>query len=161
MSKSLPLPVRDRSTGRVFQEFMDDSESEPRRLLMQQMQSHPAVDWLIAAYQDTRFSARVEIGPLSVGRVVWQHEPDRPFRRGQTNQCFGPAVLRSCCSANAVAGARNAICWRTRRTGWRGSSGWARRSPSALEHDPEQWKPVSRRQTPKAFVAEIMLNQKR
>jgi phosphatidylserine decarboxylase len=40
---------------------MDDSpetyESEPRRSLMQQVQSHPAVDWLIAAYQDTPLSA--------------------------------------------------------------------------------------------------------
>lgn len=67
MSRPLPLPVRDRSTGRVFQEFMDDSpatyESEPRRSLAQQLQSHPAVDWLIAAYQDTRFSAR-KIGPF-------------------------------------------------------------------------------------------------
>lgn len=62
MSKPLPLSVCDRKTGRVFQEFMDDSpstyESEPHRSLTQWAQSQPLVDWLVAAYQDTPLSAR-------------------------------------------------------------------------------------------------------
>ncbi|CCD84868.1 Putative Phosphatidylserine decarboxylase [Bradyrhizobium sp. ORS 285] len=84
MSKPLPLPVRDRASGRVFQEFMDDSpatyESEPRRSWMQWLQSQPAVDWLIAAYQDTRFSAR-KIEPFirKHGIDMSQFEPG-PFR---------------------------------------------------------------------------------
>ena len=67
LSAPLPLPVRDRRTGRTFEEFMDDSpatyESKPHRSLAQQLQSHPALDWLIAAYQHTRLSAR-KIAPF-------------------------------------------------------------------------------------------------
>jgi phosphatidylserine decarboxylase len=46
----------------LTQEFMPDSpatyESHPRRSLTNWFQSHPAYDWLVAAYQDTRLSAR-------------------------------------------------------------------------------------------------------
>jgi phosphatidylserine decarboxylase len=62
MSKPLPLTVYDRKNARLFQEFMDDStstyESRPHRSAIQWITSSPTVDWLIAAYQDTRLSAR-------------------------------------------------------------------------------------------------------
>jgi phosphatidylserine decarboxylase len=62
MSKPLPLPVWDRQTGKLVRDFMDDStatyESRPHRSLTQWLQSHPAYDWLLAAYQNTTFSAR-------------------------------------------------------------------------------------------------------
>jgi phosphatidylserine decarboxylase len=62
MSKPLPLPVWDRKNGTLFRDFMDDSpstyESTPHRSAMQWLQSHPAYDWLLAAYQNTGFSAR-------------------------------------------------------------------------------------------------------
>jgi phosphatidylserine decarboxylase len=62
MSKPLPLPVYDRRNARLFQEFMDDSpstyESRPHHSLVQWITSSPTIDWLIAAYQNTSFSAR-------------------------------------------------------------------------------------------------------
>src|SRR3954452_24578673 len=62
MSKPLPLPVFDRRYNRLFQEFMDDStstyESKPHRSIVQWITSSPTVDWAIAAYQNTGFSAR-------------------------------------------------------------------------------------------------------
>jgi phosphatidylserine decarboxylase len=62
MSKPLPLPVWDRKSGELVQDFMDDSpstyESRPRRSLTQWLQSHPMYDWLLAAYQNTSLSAR-------------------------------------------------------------------------------------------------------
>jgi phosphatidylserine decarboxylase len=62
LGKPLPLPVFDRRTGRVIQEFMDDSlatyESRPHRSVMQWLGSSPTWDWLTAAYQNTSFSAR-------------------------------------------------------------------------------------------------------
>ncbi|MBV9456963.1 MAG: phosphatidylserine decarboxylase, partial [Bradyrhizobium sp.] len=62
MSKPLPLTVYDRQNAKLFQEFMDEStstyESTPRRSLIQWITSSPTVDWLIAAYQDSRLSAR-------------------------------------------------------------------------------------------------------
>jgi phosphatidylserine decarboxylase len=62
VSKPLPLPVFDRRTGRIVEEFMDDSpatyESRPRRSIMQWLGSSPTWDWLVAAYQNTSFSAR-------------------------------------------------------------------------------------------------------
>jgi len=58
----MPLPVFDRRTGRVVQEFMEDSaatyESRPCRSFMQWIGSSPTWDWLVAAYQNTSFSAR-------------------------------------------------------------------------------------------------------
>ncbi len=84
MSQPLPLPVCDRKTGRVFQEFMDDSpatyESKPHRSWMQWVQAQPAVDWLIAAYQDTPFSARkIEPFVRKHGIDMSEFEPG-PFR---------------------------------------------------------------------------------
>jgi phosphatidylserine decarboxylase len=62
MSKPLPLPVFDRRSGKPFNEFMDDStstyESRPHRSVIQWITSSPSVDRLIAAYQNTRLSAR-------------------------------------------------------------------------------------------------------
>jgi phosphatidylserine decarboxylase len=62
MSKPLPVRVFDRKSGTVFKEFMDDSpetyESHPRRSLYQRLESHPLYDWMVAAYQNTRMSAR-------------------------------------------------------------------------------------------------------
>jgi phosphatidylserine decarboxylase len=61
-SKPLPLPVFDRKAGRLIEEFMDDApstyESAPRRSLNQWLESHPLYDWLLAAYQNSRFSAK-------------------------------------------------------------------------------------------------------
>jgi phosphatidylserine decarboxylase len=62
MGKPLPLPVWDRQGGKLFQEFMDDHpstyESHPRRSLTQWLESEPFYDWLLAAYQSSRRSAR-------------------------------------------------------------------------------------------------------
>jgi phosphatidylserine decarboxylase len=62
MSKPLELTIWDRDARRHVTEFMDDSpstyESEPGGSFSQRLQSHPMYDWLIAAYQNTRFSAK-------------------------------------------------------------------------------------------------------
>ena len=62
MAKPLPLPVWDRRNGTLFQEFMDDHpstyESRPRWSFTQWLESDPFYDWLVAAYQNTRRSAR-------------------------------------------------------------------------------------------------------
>ena len=65
--KPLPLPVWDRQAGKLVQEFMDDHpatyDSRPRRSLTQWLESRRLYDWLIAAYQGSRWSAR-EIEPF-------------------------------------------------------------------------------------------------
>lgn len=62
MSIPMPLPVFDRRPSKLFDEFMDDStstyEARPHRSVIQWITSSPTVDWLIAAYQNTRFTAR-------------------------------------------------------------------------------------------------------
>jgi phosphatidylserine decarboxylase len=67
MSTPLPLPVWDRKAGRLIEEFMEDHpstyESKPRRSLTQWLESEPLYDWLLAAYQNTRRSAR-QIAPF-------------------------------------------------------------------------------------------------
>jgi phosphatidylserine decarboxylase len=67
MAKPLPLPVWDRRAGKLVMEFMDDHkltyESEPSRSIKQWIKSQPLIDWLYAAYENTRWSAR-EIEPL-------------------------------------------------------------------------------------------------
>jgi phosphatidylserine decarboxylase len=67
MAKPLPLPVWDRKTGRLIQEFMDDHpatyETRPRRSLTQWLESNRLYDWLVAAYQNSSWSAR-EIEPF-------------------------------------------------------------------------------------------------
>jgi phosphatidylserine decarboxylase len=66
-SEPLPLPVWDRQAQKRVDEFMDDSpstyESKPRRSLNQILESHPLYDWMLAAYQNSRLSAR-KIGPF-------------------------------------------------------------------------------------------------
>jgi phosphatidylserine decarboxylase len=67
MAKPLPLPVWDRRAGKLVMEFMDDHkltyESEPNRSIRQWIKSQPPFDWLYAAYENTRWSAR-EIEPF-------------------------------------------------------------------------------------------------
>ena len=62
MSNPKPLPLWDRQAQRLTQEFMTDApstyESRPHRSLMNVLQSHPAYDWLLSAYQNTGLSAR-------------------------------------------------------------------------------------------------------
>jgi phosphatidylserine decarboxylase len=56
------LPVWDRQAGKCFQEFMDDHpatyDSRPRRSATQWLQSRRTWDWVIAAYQNSRWSTR-------------------------------------------------------------------------------------------------------
>jgi hypothetical protein len=60
--KPLPLPVWDRDAGKLFNEFMDDHpatyDSRPRRSLTQWLESRRLYDWMIAAYQGSRWSTR-------------------------------------------------------------------------------------------------------
>jgi phosphatidylserine decarboxylase len=64
-ARPLPLPVWDRRAGKLIHEFMDDVpqtyESEPAWSPWQWLESQPLYDWLIALYQDTRYSARARI----------------------------------------------------------------------------------------------------
>lgn len=61
-SNAVPLPVYDRKTGTRFQEFLSGSpatyEARPHRSVTNIVQSHPAYDWLVSMYQNTRLSAR-------------------------------------------------------------------------------------------------------
>jgi phosphatidylserine decarboxylase len=65
--KPLPLPVWDRQARKRVEEFMDDHpatyDSRPRRSLTQWLESRRSYDWLIAVYQNSRWSAR-QIGPF-------------------------------------------------------------------------------------------------
>jgi phosphatidylserine decarboxylase len=83
--KPLPLPVWDRRAGRLFQEFMEDHpatyDSRPRRSLTQWLESSRTYDWLLAAYQDTRWSAR------AIKPFIEQHRIDMSE--------FKPAIYRS------------------------------------------------------------------
>jgi phosphatidylserine decarboxylase len=67
MAKPLPLPVWDRQAGKLVSEWMDDHqptyETEPQRSITQWIKSQPLFDWLYAAYENTRWSAR-EIEPF-------------------------------------------------------------------------------------------------
>jgi phosphatidylserine decarboxylase len=62
MAKPLPLPIWDRRAGKLVNEFMDDRkatyETRPRRSVRQWLESQPLVDWLLAAKQQTRRSAK-------------------------------------------------------------------------------------------------------
>jgi phosphatidylserine decarboxylase len=62
MGKPLPLPIWDRQRGKLVEEYSDDLkatyESRPRRSIHQWLESRPTYDWLVAAYQNTRRSAR-------------------------------------------------------------------------------------------------------
>jgi phosphatidylserine decarboxylase len=65
--KPLPLPVWDRQAGKLTEEFMEDHpatyDSRPRRSLTGWLESRRLYDWMIAAYQNTEWSAR-EIEPF-------------------------------------------------------------------------------------------------
>jgi phosphatidylserine decarboxylase len=67
MATPVPLPVWDRQGGKLVTEWMGDHqatyESEPQRSVRQWVKSHPLFDWLYAAYENTRWSAR-EIEPF-------------------------------------------------------------------------------------------------
>src|SRR3954454_16992796 len=71
--KPLPLLVWDRQAGKLVEEFMDDHpatyDSRPRRSLTQWLESRRLYDWLIAAYQNSRWSAR-QIAPF-----ISKHQP--------------------------------------------------------------------------------------
>jgi phosphatidylserine decarboxylase len=62
MARPVPLPVRDRKTGKLFREFSPDLastyESRPARSPTAWLEAQPAYDWLVAAVQHSRFSAR-------------------------------------------------------------------------------------------------------
>jgi phosphatidylserine decarboxylase len=62
MANPRPLLIWDRRCGKLVEEWMGDSkptfESEPRRSITQWVKSWPLCDWLVAAYQNTRRSAR-------------------------------------------------------------------------------------------------------
>jgi phosphatidylserine decarboxylase len=62
MGKPLPLLVWDRQRRKLVEEWMDENpatyESRPRRSVTQWVKSQPLYDWLVAAYQNTRLSAR-------------------------------------------------------------------------------------------------------
>ena len=79
-----PLPVWDRRNGRLTQEFLSDSpatyESSPRRSLTNLLQSHPAYDWLVSMYQNTRLSAR-KIDPfVRKHRIDMEEFEPGPYR---------------------------------------------------------------------------------
>jgi phosphatidylserine decarboxylase len=67
MSDSKPLLIWDRKLGKLTQEYMTDSpatyETKPHRSLTNLLQSHPAYDWFVSIYQNTKLSAR-KIGPF-------------------------------------------------------------------------------------------------
>jgi phosphatidylserine decarboxylase len=60
--KPLPLPVWDRKAGKLLEEFMEDHpatyDSHPRRSFTQWLESRRLYDWLVAAYQNSRWSTR-------------------------------------------------------------------------------------------------------
>jgi hypothetical protein len=62
MAKPLPLPIWDRQRAKLVSEWMEDHtptyESEPQRSITQWIKSQPLYDWLYAAYENTRWSAR-------------------------------------------------------------------------------------------------------
>ena len=94
-ARPLPLPLWDRRAGKLVYEFMDDApgtyESQPRRSLNQWLESHPLYDWILAAYQNSRLSAR-KVAPF--------------IRKHQINMDeFEPVAYRSLRnSSNAASG---------------------------------------------------------
>jgi len=97
-AKPLPLPVWDRQRHKLVHEFMDDHpatyESEPRRSLNQWLESEPVFDWLLAAYQNTRWSAR-QIEPFirkhHIDMSEFEPGPYRSFA-GFFDRDFRPGV---------------------------------------------------------------------
>jgi len=100
MSNAKPLPVWDRKTGRLIQEFMTDSpatyDSRPHRSLTNWLQTHPAYDWLVSMYQNTRRSAR-KIGPfVRQHRIDMEEFEPGPYRTYASffERRFKPGVRR-------------------------------------------------------------------
>jgi phosphatidylserine decarboxylase len=62
MAKPEALPIWDRRTHKVIEEFSDDLastyETKPKRSLVGWLESQPLYDWLVSAYQHTRRSAK-------------------------------------------------------------------------------------------------------
>lgn len=118
MSKPEPLTVWDRASGRALQEYMDDSpatyETKPHRSLTNWMQSSPAFDRLVAAYQNTRLSARkIEPFVKKHGIDMSEFEPgpfatyaeffDRRFRPGVRKFPEAPGMMGACAEARYYA----------------------------------------------------------
>lgn len=114
MSGPKPVPVLERDSGRLFHELMDDSaatyESEPRTSFQQwilysptnALRNQPDIlfrnERSIQVLDTNNFGcvASVEVGALSVGRVVQEHDIKKPFRRGDRKAVFrfgGSAVV--------------------------------------------------------------------
>src|SRR3954447_21703235 len=100
MSHPIPLPIWDRRAGKIVDEWMDDHtptyESEPRRSIVQWLESRPVYDWFVAAYQNTSWSARkiepfirknqIDISEFeSVNYASFAEFFDRRFRPGVRN----------------------------------------------------------------------------
>jgi phosphatidylserine decarboxylase len=68
-----PLPVWDRSGGRLIREFMQDApqtyETRPTHSPRQWLESQPAFDWLVALYQNSHLSAR-KIAPFVKNHAI-------------------------------------------------------------------------------------------
>jgi phosphatidylserine decarboxylase len=118
MSNAKPLPLWDRKARTLTLEFMEDCPetyaSHPRRSLTNWLQSHPAYDWLVAAYQDTRFSAR-KIKPFIEKHKIdmSEFEPgpyqtyaeffERPFRAGARSFPLGVGSMGAFAEARYFA----------------------------------------------------------
>jgi phosphatidylserine decarboxylase len=82
MSKPLPLPVWDRKAGKLFNEFMADHPSTYEILFRNARQIS-----ILATKIFGRF-AFVEIGAMSIGRIVQVHPREMPFQRGDEKSVF-------------------------------------------------------------------------
>jgi len=118
MSNPKPLPLWDRRAGKLTQEFMEDSpatyETHPHRSLTNLLQSHPAYDWFVAAYNDTRLSAR-KIEPFVKKHKIDMNEFEpgpyrtyaeffeRPFRAGVRSFPSAPLVMGAFAEARYFA----------------------------------------------------------
>jgi phosphatidylserine decarboxylase len=118
MSDPKPLPLWDRKDRSLTREFMTDSpatyESRPRRSLTNLFQSHPAYDWLLSAYQNTRLSAR-KIKPFiekhNIDMSEFEPGPyrtyaaffERPFRAGVRKFPSSPSSMGAFAEARYFA----------------------------------------------------------
>jgi phosphatidylserine decarboxylase len=89
--KPLPLPVWDRQKNLRFEEFLEDHpatyDSRPRRSFTGWLESNRLYDWLTAAYQDTRWSAR-QIQPF-IDRHTIDMSEFEPVRYKSFAEFFG------------------------------------------------------------------------
>jgi phosphatidylserine decarboxylase len=85
MGEPLPLPVWDRYSGNLVEEFLDDHqttyESRPQLSFTSWLEAEPVYDWLVSAIQNSRWSAR-KIQPF-----IEKHEIDMTE--------FEPVIYRS------------------------------------------------------------------